>query len=154
MRRIGIRKIRENGGERLLSDSGIFSGSGKFLCSGCCERRRGNDGLLASGIFRREECGRKTLSRKPMFRDEHSATSGTAIKKRRMDFVNGHLEGYTDIYHVSGIGTEDEPEEFTPFWFRTFRFIEVTIQTREEPLAVRAFDYEETGYPSGKRDKC
>lgn len=138
----------ENGDwERLLSDSGILA-----VPANSCVRAVVNAGEEMTGYLHLAFSGGKNadvrlLESEAYVQDEHSATSGTAIKKDRMDFVNGHLEGYTDIYHVSGIGTEDEPEEFTPFWFRTFRFIEVTIQTREEPLAVRAFDYEETGYP-------
>ena len=78
---------------------------------------------------------------------EKSPTAGTPIKKNRMDTVTGHLEGYRDIYHVAGLGSAEKPETFEPFWFRTFRFIELTVQTEEEPLEIFSLDYEETGYP-------
>lgn len=64
-------------------------------------------------------------------------------KGDRCNSVNGHLEGYTDVYTVAGA----EHEVYEPFWFRTFRFLQVTIRTAEEPLALRALNYEETGYP-------
>ena len=78
---------------------------------------------------------------------EKSPTAGTPIKKNRMDTVTGHLEGYRDIYHVGGLGSSEKPEIFEPFWFRTFRFIELTVRTEEEPLEIFSLDYEETGYP-------
>jgi hypothetical protein len=64
-------------------------------------------------------------------------------KGDRCDSVNGHLEGYTDVYTAAGA----EQEVYEPFWFRTFRFLQVTIRTAEEPLSIRALNYKETGYP-------
>ena len=64
-------------------------------------------------------------------------------KGDRCDSDNGHLEGYTDFYTVAGA----ERERYEPFWFRTFRFLQVTIRTAEEPLSLRALNCEETGYP-------
>ena len=78
---------------------------------------------------------------------EKSPTAGTSIKKNRMDTVSGRLEGYLDIYHAAGLGTLERPETYEPFWFRTFRFIELTVETGEEPLDILSLDYEETGYP-------
>ena len=64
-------------------------------------------------------------------------------KGDRCDRVNGHLEGYTDVYTAAGAARE----RYEPFWFRTFRFLQVTIRTAEEPLSLLALNYEETGYP-------
>lgn len=69
------------------------------------------------------------------------------LKLNREDKVNGYLDGYKDIYHVAGIGTEEDYEIYEPFWFRTFRFIQLKIVTKSEPLTMHSFDYEETGYP-------
>lgn len=69
------------------------------------------------------------------------------IKKNREDFEHGHLEGYKDIYHPSGTGTSRTIQSFEPFWFRTFRYIQLHIVCGEEPLILHGFDYEETGYP-------
>ncbi len=69
------------------------------------------------------------------------------VKKDRMDQENGHLQGYEDFYTVGGFGTEERPEVYEPYWFRTFRFLRLQIRTKEEPLTLRRLDYEETGYP-------
>ena len=69
------------------------------------------------------------------------------IKGDRQDKENGHLQGYEDIYHVAGIGTEAAQEIYEPYWFRTFRFVRLHIRTKEEKLTFHGFDYEETGYP-------
>lgn len=64
-------------------------------------------------------------------------------KGDRCDSVHGHLEGYTDVYTVAGAAREC----YEPFWFRTFRFLCVTVRTADEPLSLQALHYEETGYP-------
>ena len=61
--------------------------------------------------------------------------------------ASGILAGYADHYAVLGTGTESRPEEYEPFWFRTFRYLKLSITTKAEPLAVLGLDYEETGYP-------
>lgn len=71
----------------------------------------------------------------------------TGVKKNRQDFAHGHLEGYKDIYYPSGTGMDSTIQCFEPFWFRTFRFIQLHIVCGEEPLILHGFDYEETGYP-------
>ncbi len=69
------------------------------------------------------------------------------IKADRMDKEKGHLQGYEDFYHVAGFGTESEQEIYEPYWFRTFRFIRLHIETTEEEITLHSLDYEETGYP-------
>lgn len=69
------------------------------------------------------------------------------IKCKRNDFINGHLEGFSDNYLVSGYGTEQTEEIYEPFWFRTFRFIRLEVITQEKPLKISRFNYTETGYP-------
>lgn len=68
-------------------------------------------------------------------------------KGDRCDWVNGYLHGFTDTYHVAGYGNEKQEEVYEPFWFRTYRFIGLTIHTGKEPLMIKGFDYLETGYP-------
>ena len=70
-----------------------------------------------------------------------------AGKRNRLDAVNGHLEGYTDYYTVGGF----DREVYEPYWWRTFRFLRVTIRTEDEPLTLHALSYEETGYPLDAR---
>lgn len=69
------------------------------------------------------------------------------IKGHRMDWEHGHLDGFADRYHVAGYGSREMPEEYEPFWFRTFRYIRLEIETKEEPLTLLRLDYTETGYP-------
>ena len=76
-------------------------------------------------------------------------------KGDRTDAVNGKLYGYTDEYRIAetaGAGEHSgsktaERRAFEPFWFRTFRFIKVTVKTGNEPLFLDGFEYLETGYP-------
>jgi len=69
------------------------------------------------------------------------------VKKDREDSICGHLDGYADTYRCAGYGTTEKPEEYTPYWFRTFRFIRITVSGAEEPLTLCSLNYEETGYP-------
>ncbi|HIT89680.1 MAG TPA: hypothetical protein IAC41_04590 [Candidatus Merdenecus merdavium] len=74
---------------------------------------------------------------------------GSQVPKKgdRIDFINGKLCGYEDIYLVGGWGNKERPEVYEPFWFRTFRFIGITLETKSEPLIIQNFTYTETGYP-------
>lgn len=78
--------------------------------------------------------------------DGEQVQPGIPVKKDRTDFVNGHLEGYRDIYYPSGISGR-EKQVFEPFWFRTFRFIRLHIVGGSKPLILQDLVYEETGYP-------
>lgn len=69
------------------------------------------------------------------------------VKADRMDKEHGHLQGYEDLYHVAGFGSETEYEVYEPYWFRTFRFVRLHIRTGKEALRLHILDYEETGYP-------
>ena len=68
-------------------------------------------------------------------------------KSDRTDSINGKLYGFTDSYHVFGNGSPNLPEIYEPFWFRTFRYIKLTIKTSNTPLTVKGFDFIENGYP-------
>ncbi len=76
------------------------------------------------------------------------------FKKDRLDTESGYLYGFTDTYYPAGSGTHDRPEEYTPFWFRTFRFVRLEVETKEEPMTLLSFDYEETGYPLEVKTKA
>ena len=69
------------------------------------------------------------------------------VKGDRTDTEHGHLAGYTDTYSVDGYGTADSAETYEPYWFRTFRFVKLTVETKDQPLFLRELDFEETGYP-------
>lgn len=87
----------------------------------------------------------KLLQSEAYVTDKMTSVNGLPIpvKANRTDSKNGHLDGFTDEYKVLGL----ENEEYSPFWFRTFRFIRLTIKTSDQPLTLRSFNYEETGYP-------
>lgn len=64
-------------------------------------------------------------------------------KADRTDALHGHLEGYEDICSVSGA----EGESLEPFWWRTFRYIRVTVRTGASPLKLGDLSMMKTGYP-------
>lgn len=68
------------------------------------------------------------------------------VKGDRTD-TSLHLYGHTDTYIVSGYGNDQNYESYEPFWFRTFRYIRVTVMTKDLPLTIEEIYYEETGYP-------
>lgn len=68
-------------------------------------------------------------------------------KGNRTDAANGELAGHSSVYTVGGYGTQTKPETYEPFWFRTFRYIRLTIETSDEPLIFLDFSYRATGYP-------
>ena len=68
-------------------------------------------------------------------------------KGDRTDSENGQLYGFTDTYHVAGLGDADSPEIYEPFWFRAFRFIQLTIETGDEPLILSDLSYKYFSYP-------
>lgn len=79
--------------------------------------------------------------------NDENAVVRVPIKGDRKDYVHGRLHGFEDHYQVGGFGTDAQPETYEPFWFRTFRFVGVTVETEKEPLIIKGFSYRETGYP-------
>ena len=73
--------------------------------------------------------------------------AGVPVKKDRTDCEHGQLFAYEDLYHCEGLGNRELPEIYEPFWFRTFRFVGVTVMTGQEPLVISGLDFTETGYP-------
>ncbi len=106
-----------------------------------------NCGFLSLALARGAGARIEILCSEGYVQPELHPNGHAPLKKDRCDWVRGHLEGYTDIYHAAGFGTDSEPEIYEPFWFRTFRFVALTIETRQEPLTLHRFDYLETGYP-------
>lgn len=79
--------------------------------------------------------------------DEVTGPEHIPVKGDRTDKTHGHLNGYEDHYLVAGFGTEEEQEIYEPYWFRTFRFIRLSVKTAEQGVTLHRLDYEETGYP-------
>ncbi len=68
--------------------------------------------------------------------------TGRRVKGKRNDNRNMEIYGHYDTYFPSG-----KEEVYQPFWFRTFRFIRVEIETGEEELTIFKPQHIETGYP-------
>ncbi len=71
---------------------------------------------------------------------------GIFYKENRSESERGILLGNEDHYQVSGAGTEEQPEEYAPFWFRTFRYVRLAVEAGKT-LVLHDFRYLETGYP-------
>lgn len=69
------------------------------------------------------------------------------LKGDRTDAEKGQLLGHISHYTVAGCGTGERAEEYEPYWFRTFRYVQLKIETADEPLDVLRFSYRATGYP-------
>ncbi|WP_168120921.1 alpha-L-rhamnosidase C-terminal domain-containing protein [Paenibacillus sp. HB172176] len=70
------------------------------------------------------------------------------LKEVRDKAVDGKLVGDNDYYRVAGIGRKRQVEEvYEPFWFRTFRFVRLEIETNDEPLELVCIRFRDTGYP-------
>lgn len=68
--------------------------------------------------------------------------STSRVKGDRTDFQKGQLYGMTDTYTV-----HPGQNHYSPFWFRTFRYIRLTITTKSSPLTIGSFNYRTTHYP-------
>ncbi len=75
------------------------------------------------------------------------------VKEDRLDWQGGEIFGEPDTYCVGGFGTEETPETYEPFWFRTFRFVKLVIETGDAPLTLKPLTYRETGYPLAVQTK-
>lgn len=106
-------------------------------------------GELMTGFPRLSVSGGKDAQIRLLYAESYylPEEDGKWVKGDRTDSEHGNLQGISDIYRVAGIGRSDRPEFYESFWFRTFRFIRLEIDTREEALSVENFFYRETGYP-------
>jgi alpha-L-rhamnosidase len=65
-------------------------------------------------------------------------------KADRSNHESGRLYGTEDFYIVGDISKENV---FEPFWFRTFRYIQLEIICGNEDLILLGFQFRETHYP-------
>ncbi|KKY30730.1 putative bacterial alpha-l-rhamnosidase domain protein [Diaporthe ampelina] len=65
-------------------------------------------------------------------------------KGNRTDFEKGVLYGMTDTYTL-----QKGSNYYSPFWFRTFRYIRLTITTpvSNAPVSINSFTYRSAHYP-------
>ena len=64
-------------------------------------------------------------------------------KGNRNEISGREMIGNTDIFRPDGA----VKRTFRPLWFRTFRYIELEIETKTEPLTINSFYGLKTGYP-------
>ena len=68
-------------------------------------------------------------------------------KSDRTDSVNGDIYGDPDVYITAGTGTGTAPECYSPFWFRTLRYLRVSIHTTTTALTIGQINFTRTNYP-------
>lgn len=61
---------------------------------------------------------------------------------RRDDAEQGTYDGITDRLILNGKGVA-----FEPFWYRTFRFVAITIEAKSEAVKMVLLTFRKTGYP-------
>lgn len=66
-------------------------------------------------------------------------------KADRRAWQHGRLYGSKDIITLAAAQTERT--HYEPFWFRTFRFIRLSITCKSSPLVISRIAYRETVYP-------
>lgn len=70
-------------------------------------------------------------------------------KGNRNDITGKRLLGYYDRFRPDG-----QPQRtFMPLWYRTFRYVQLDVQTGSEPLTIHRFDSRFTGYPFRERGR-
>ena len=91
------------------------------------------------------------------FRMETSAGAGSTIRvtyaealkddqgiKGHRDEIDGKsISGFVDIFDIDG----GEHRQFQTLWFRTYRYVELNIETRDDPLEIHNVDGLYTAYP-------
>ena len=64
-------------------------------------------------------------------------------KGNRRDIVGKKINGYADIFLPDG----GDNRLFRPLWFRTWLYLQMEIETKDEPLVLNDFSSEFSGYP-------
>lgn len=86
--------------------------------------------------------------------DRQGRSSGTNVASRvrftdRATVNDGEAIGVTDTFKPNGAARR----RFEPFWWRTWRFVEINIKTAARPLTLEDFETWETGYPFQERGR-
>lgn len=111
-------------------------------------------GFLDLSVTSKETDGTISTPRVEILCSECYESSMEAFTRRtkgdRTDFENGVLYGMTDTYTL-----HQGSNHYSPFWFRTFRYIRLTFVTTgsNAPVCVNSFTYRSTHYPLEVRSK-
>lgn len=65
------------------------------------------------------------------------------LKGNRDEIEGKIVEGYSDIFIIDG----GDFRLFRPLWFRTYRYIQVDVETKDEPLTLHDIYGKYVGYP-------
>jgi hypothetical protein len=72
------------------------------------------------------------------------ALTDAAEKKGNRNEVNGRtMRGFDDQFVADG-GSQ---RQFRPLWFRTYRYLQLTVETKDQPLVLNDLVGQFTGYP-------
>jgi alpha-L-rhamnosidase len=66
----------------------------------------------------------------------------------RARVADGQALGLTDTFKLDGVD-----RSLRPYWWRTWRFVEIKVKTGDRPLILRGLDTYETGYPFEARGR-
>lgn len=96
-------------------------------------------GVIKNGFMKYGFWGGKNARVRMTYAERFISKNGEI---RKDDFRNGILEGFHDEILPDG-----DSIVYEPFWYRTFRYVKMEIETAGEPLQVNAPCFMETGYP-------
>jgi hypothetical protein len=65
------------------------------------------------------------------------------LKAHRDSVAGKTMFGVWDVFRTDGKG----PRTFRPLWKRAFRYVQLVIETKEQPLDILSFENEYSGYP-------
>ncbi|KAL3474747.1 Six-hairpin glycosidase-like protein [Aspergillus californicus] len=97
--------------------------------------------------FRGGAASKITIRCAECFEKPQDSPNPFARSKGDRSDTSGILVGPEDFYTVSSSSPSSEESTYSPFWFRTFRYIALTITTQSTPLTLTALTYRETHYP-------
>lgn len=69
--------------------------------------------------------------------------SANGAKGNRNEIEGKKILGQTDTFRLDG----GNNHEYSTLWFRTYRYLEMNIETLDEPLVFHSFNADFTGYP-------
>lgn len=99
-------------------------------------------GELTTGYLNFSAEGGKGAEMQVLYSECYEQFDGKEYSKNMRDDSTGVLRGDTDCFLPDG-----STYTYETYWFRTFRYIQVTVTTKDEPLAITHIGYTETGYP-------
>lgn len=92
-------------------------------------------------VFSGGKAGKVRLTYSEALVDSHDK------KGNRSEITGRHITGVTDIISPDGAAHR----EWTPLWWRAWRFLQVTVETGDEPAEIESLTAHYTGYPFEER---